>query len=304
MNPRVSIGMPVRNGELYVDEAIRSILSQTFGDLELIISDNGSTDGTEAICRDSAARDDRVRYYRCDANRGAAWNFNHVARLAVGEYFKWAAHDDLCAAALVQRCVDVLDANPEVVLCQSRVRMIDADGHVIGDYDVHVATDVETPHDRFRAVLGDNMCFATFGLIRRDALMRTPLFGPYAHADGVLLSRLALAGRFCEVDDYLFLSRRHPAQSAGVMRDKVMYTVWFDPGRTRRIVLPNWRINAEYARSVVRAPISAAEKLRCHLLVAREVISDRRRLLSDVGLAARLVWRRLRRRREPEHSPM
>jgi len=302
MSPRVSIGMPVHNGEPYVAEAIGSILSQTFEDFELVISDNGSTDATEQICRDLAAADGRIRYHRCETNRGAAWNFNRVAQLACGELFKWAAHDDLCAPGLIRRCVDVLDTDRDVILCYTRVRMIDKDGRVIGDHEDQMTADGPQAHQRFAAILRDRMCYAVFGVVRRDVLMQTPLFGPYAHADGVLLARLALRGRFHQTDDYLFLSRRHPGQSAGMMRDKYMYTVWFDPTRSRQIVLPNWRINLEYARSVRAAPISAVDKLRCHMLVAREFVSDRRRLLRDVGMASRLIWRRLWGRPEPKHA--
>src|SRR5688572_10868700 len=96
-NPRVSIGLPVYNGENYLAEAIDSILAQTFEDFELIISDNASTDRTQEICEAYAAKDGRIRYYRSEVNKGSAWNFNRVFELARGEYFKWAAHDDYIA---------------------------------------------------------------------------------------------------------------------------------------------------------------------------------------------------------------
>src|SRR5581483_7973034 len=119
-NPKVSIGLPVYNGENYLAQAIECLLAQTFSDIELIISDNASTDGTEAIARDFAARDRRVRYVRQPLNRGAGWNFSETFRLAQGEYFKWAAHDDLCAPTFIERCVKVLDVDRELVLCFSR----------------------------------------------------------------------------------------------------------------------------------------------------------------------------------------
>ena len=77
--PNVSIGLPVHNGERYLDETIKLILGQTYPDLELIISDNGSTDATSKICQRFADRDERVRYFRSAENRGAAWNFNRTA---------------------------------------------------------------------------------------------------------------------------------------------------------------------------------------------------------------------------------
>jgi len=93
--PRVSIGMPVYNGEKFIRDALDSLLAQTFTDFELIISDNASTDDTEAICRGYAAKDARIRYVRQAENLGAAANFKFVLDEAVGEYFMWAAHDDV-----------------------------------------------------------------------------------------------------------------------------------------------------------------------------------------------------------------
>jgi glycosyltransferase involved in cell wall biosynthesis len=117
--PRVSIGLPVYNGERFLKDALDSILSQTYRDFELIISDNASSDHTEEICRRYAARDERVRYYRYDNNVGAARNFNRVFQLSRGEYFKWAAHDDICSPGFLQRCVKILDSDTAVVVCFS-----------------------------------------------------------------------------------------------------------------------------------------------------------------------------------------
>jgi glycosyltransferase involved in cell wall biosynthesis len=86
--------MPVYNGEEYIHEALDSLLAQTFTDFELVISDNASIDNTEAICREYAARDPRIRYVRQTQNRGAMPNFQFVLAEARGECFMWAAADD------------------------------------------------------------------------------------------------------------------------------------------------------------------------------------------------------------------
>ena len=87
--------MPVYNGELFIREALNSLLNQTFTDFELVISDNASTDGTEMICQEYADKDKRIRYVRQVQNRGATANFQFVLDAAVGKYFMWAAADDL-----------------------------------------------------------------------------------------------------------------------------------------------------------------------------------------------------------------
>src|SRR5436190_16408814 len=104
-NPTVSIGLPVYNGEKYLPGTLDSLLSQDHEDLELIISNNASTDRTEEICREAAARDPRVRYYRNGTNIGATPNWHRVLALARGEFFKWAMHDDECETSMVRRCL-------------------------------------------------------------------------------------------------------------------------------------------------------------------------------------------------------
>src|SRR3954467_5074495 len=92
--PRLTVGLPTYNGEDYLASALDSLLAQTFTDFELIISDNASTDATESICREYAAKDARIRYIRQEKNRGAASNFRFVLDKSGGKYFMWAACDD------------------------------------------------------------------------------------------------------------------------------------------------------------------------------------------------------------------
>ena len=131
--PRVSVGMPVYNGQRYVKAALDSVLAQTFRDFELFISDNASTDATEEICREYAARDPRIRYSRNDENIGSARNGNRTIQLATGEYFKSAHHDDLCAPEFLARCIEVLEQHPAAVLCYPQSRVIDEHGNLMSD---------------------------------------------------------------------------------------------------------------------------------------------------------------------------
>src|SRR3990172_11630910 len=114
--PKVSVGMPVYNAERYLEEALASILAQSFDDFELVISDNASTDRTAEICRAYADKDERIRYFRMRQNYGVIDNFNSVFRLSGGEYFKWAASDDVCERDYLRKAVDVLDRDPSIVL--------------------------------------------------------------------------------------------------------------------------------------------------------------------------------------------
>src|SRR4030095_3279504 len=105
-DPRLSVGLPVHNGERFIREALDSLLDQDYRDFELIISDNASTDETGRICAEYAIRDSRIRYFRNSQNIGAARNYSRVFELSHGELFKWAAHDDVHLPGSLKRGVE------------------------------------------------------------------------------------------------------------------------------------------------------------------------------------------------------
>jgi glycosyltransferase involved in cell wall biosynthesis len=213
--PRVSVGLPVYNAERYLPLAMDALLAQTFGDFELVVSDNGSTDGTEDIGRAYAATDDRVVYLRQEQNRGGAWNHNLVAELARAPYFKWAADDDLHEPEHLARCVEVLDADPSVVLASTWVDFIDEHGAPLGRHLVELyQTGSAHPHERFTELaVAWHGCFDQYGVVRTAALRSTPMLRRYAGSDRALLAELALYGRFHRVPEHLFHHREHTGRS-------------------------------------------------------------------------------------------
>ena len=120
---QVSIGMPVFNGEAFLADALNDLTAQTFADFELLISDNCSTDTTEAICREFASRDVRIRYVKQSSNIGAIPNFQFVLDQAVGQYFMWAAADDKWSANWVESLI--AEAKAGGCLAYGRVQTID-----------------------------------------------------------------------------------------------------------------------------------------------------------------------------------
>jgi glycosyltransferase involved in cell wall biosynthesis len=292
----------VHNGENYLAEALESILSQTFTDFEVIISDNGSTDATSAIGEEFARRDPRVRYHRSNDNLGGTWNFNRVLELARGEYFRWAAHDDVMAPPYLERCVEALDARPDAVLCHTAVEIIDGDGANAGRYEPPPwRRSADQAHVRFHdAVLYKGRCHLIFGLMRREALQRVPAYGDYSHADGVLLARLIMLGPFLHIDEPLQLMREHLAQasttygvkSAAGMVDYLAWRSWFDPKYEDRLGFPYWRILGEYARSLVAVPdVAMTDRVRCLGGVWASAWASKGQLRRDLARAARFVMR-------------
>jgi len=283
--PRVSIGLPVFNGEKYLEEALDSILAQTYPGFEIVISDNASTDHTPQICRAYAAKDSRIRYYRNQKNLGAAKNYNRVFELSSGEYFKWIAHDDTLAPEFIQKCVSVLDKDPSVVLCYSMAGRIDEHGTLVGTYDRprdKVKLDFPKSYERFGLLLSiSNPCWPIMGVIRASALRMTSLFGGYIGSDRNLLAEISLLGRLFQIPEYLYSRRDHPeaynrkycqqnwARSVNKYSEQMAW--WTNTGWTR---LPWWRSCQEYFSSVTRAPLKWPERLLCYSQIYRWIITE------------------------------
>ena len=175
--PTVSIGLPVHNGAAFLAEAIESIPAQTFTDFELVISDNASTDRTPEICRSYTAADGRIRYYRQEANIGAARNYNVVFQRSSGKYFKWAAHDDLIRPTYLARCVAALEADPEAVLCHSIVEIAGPGMREIYDRRASAPADPASPIGWRRACApaAAPRCSASSAGTRCTRLRRSPI---------------------------------------------------------------------------------------------------------------------------------
>jgi glycosyltransferase involved in cell wall biosynthesis len=259
--PAVTVGVPVYNGERYLAAALDSLLGQTYADFRLIISDNASTDGTEELCRQYARRDARVGYQRHEVNRGGAWNFNFVAQRGRSPYFKWAAHDDECEPTYVARCVNALEQAPTAVLAYPRTVLIDTTGALIEPYEDRLDLRSPRPVDRLRTYLHNvRRTSPVWGLIRRDALRRTRLFGRFWSADYRLLLELLLQGEFHEVPEPLFRRRLHP-EAATEVSDRVARMRWFDPTYDARWSVPRTRRAVAMLGAVWRSPLPLATRL-------------------------------------------
>jgi glycosyltransferase involved in cell wall biosynthesis len=286
---RVAIGMPVWNGEKYISEAIESILGQTFGDLQLVISDNASTDGTGDICRSYVARDRRVQYIRQDRNIGAAPNHNYVFHYSSGEYFKFAAHDDVLAPEFIEDCVRILDDDETVVLCSPATALINEDGSPVSYVEDKGMVDTAgriwpvvpennplltsaDPADRFAGVLLNMfMALEIFGLIRRAALERTALQPPHLGGDKILLAELAMIGRYYLHARPLFYRRCHSGQYSAAHGGQYMAT-WFS-GKSGSVFSHQLRLLVGYTRVALTADIASSQRYRCLAAIWRRSVT-------------------------------
>jgi glycosyltransferase involved in cell wall biosynthesis len=283
---RVNIGLPVYNGENFIEETLDSILSQTYKDFELIISDNASTDKTMEICKAYAERDSRIRYYRNDTNLGGSRNYNKAFELSNSEYFKWAAHDDIIGPTFLEQCVDVLERDPSIVLCYSKMQYIDEKGNVLKDYGERPNYSAPQPSIRFSDfVLKGTGTFEHFGLVRSSVLKKITLYEAYSLTDNVILAELSLQGKFFEIPEILFFIRSHAEQCTQKLPDRVEQTIWYDTRKHNKLAFPHWKAIAGYARSINNASLTYDERLKCYLILGKWMKMNNRYISGDLKAA-------------------
>ncbi|MER5375844.1 glycosyltransferase family 2 protein [Streptomyces sp. NPDC002553] len=266
-HPRLSVGLPVYNGEEYLAESFDALLGQTYEDFELVVTDNASTDGTQEICREYAARDPRIRYLRLRRNIGAAPNHNYVFTQCRGELFKWASHDDLYARDLLRACVEALDERPEVVLAHADQAVVDEDGKVKVPYAYTLDTASPSAPTRFRSMLFEPGGDDFYGVIRADVLRRVKPHDSYHHADRTFVAEIGLHGPFHQVPELLYFRRDHPTRAERANPSKRARCVNLDPRRAGPLH-PTPRLLAEYVGGFVgairRAPLSSSDRRACY----------------------------------------
>jgi len=218
--PLVSIGLPVYNGESFIQRALDDLLAQDYANLELIISDNGSTDRTGDICLACQAKDGRVRYHRNDTNIGMMGNFIHTLDLARGEYFMFAAYDDRWSPAFISALLAELDAHTESAVAMSALDVVDEKGQTIKA--VRLDQGDKSPNElgyfamllRLMTLWGRSSKshhYYFYGLFRRKFLAETfCYYVDTAFGDRMFVALLALLSPFRYVPQVLFYKTRHP----------------------------------------------------------------------------------------------
>ncbi len=289
LEPLVSVGLPVFNGENYLSECIESVLNQTYHNFELVISDNSSTDRTRQICEHYLALDKRVKYHRNRENLGAAKNFNLVYWRAQGKYFKWAAHDDVLGREYLALCVAALERDADAVLAHSRASLIDDHGRVIARVPASARYGAEAGLARRfgKVIRHDRVCDDVFGVMRTDALRHTDLIASHIGSDRTLRAQLCLLGKFIELPQYEFCLRDHEQRSIRAMPAHHQRATWFDPAKRSRRLFPHWRIFAEYGKAAMQARMSWRQKMACcwHVCLWLAIDMNWARLLADVFIA-------------------
>ena len=285
----LSVGMPAYNSEKDIRDAIESVLNQTFTDFEFIISDNASTDSTQCICEEYASKDPRIKYVRNDENIGVTGNYNAVFELSSGKYFKWASSNDYCAPSFFEKCINMLELNPDAVLAFPRTRLYSKGIDKQFNYTDSLATTSDSPEERMLHII-DNIRLNNIlnGVIRSSALQKTHLHLPFFASDSCLMCELALYGKFLEVPEYLFY-RRMDEESSTAMQAESALVGHFKPNRKKPMRFQNWRIHLYYFSAAFNAELSFREIISLDLELIRRMYWQKNRLLKDF-----LFWKSFR----------
>jgi glycosyltransferase involved in cell wall biosynthesis len=208
--PLVSVGVPVWNREKLIRDAIESVLAQDYPNLEVIISDNDSSDGTGAICEEYAARDPRIRYHRCPQNMGMNRNFLRVLERARGKYFTWLASDDVLSHNnYLSAVVNFMESHGDVVVCGCSINHLDYDGP--GTVSVQMFPEIHPDRPWKEARLEffrwpfPAVGYLFYGVFKTNVLRQVP----FAVEECLLLMPLSARGRIVALPEALRGYRHH-----------------------------------------------------------------------------------------------
>jgi glycosyltransferase involved in cell wall biosynthesis len=279
--PLLSVGMPAYNSEKDIRSSLDAILSQTFSDFELIISDNASTDSTQSICEEYAAKDKRIRYVRNETNIGASGNYNAVFNCSHGKYFKWASSNDYCAPTFLEKCVEALEKNKDAVLAYPRTRLFSSNIENYFDYPESLNATQKSPEERMLYVM-DNLRLNNImnGVFVSDVLRKTPLIIPFLASDSCLMIEVALYGKILEVPGYLFYRQMDEESSTSMQGDEAIRE-HYHPGTKKAMRFQNWRVFLYYFQAMHRTDLATSDKLSIAKEVVRRMVWHRERLYRD-----------------------
>lgn len=284
--PALSIGLAVRNGRDVIERCVESILTQDFTDLELVISDNVSDDGTIAVLEEYARADRRVRFGVNAVNIGSHENMRRVLDLAQGTYFRWISADDWLEPGCLSACIRALESHPDAIGVTTAFTIHTADGSTrYEDYRGEFPTS-DDPVRRFERMLwffhaGDAKYDPIYGSFRRAHLMRSHPLRPTEQNDWLLSAELALMGPIIHLHERL--ANRTRDYSPGI--DRAAFRRRLDPVRAEQLRPSPQRIYRELFALAVMADLTDQQLRRCRRALRRfwvkELVRTGRLHLSD-----------------------
>jgi glycosyltransferase involved in cell wall biosynthesis len=231
--PKISIGMPIYNAESFLRKRLDSILSQTFLDFELIISDNASTDSTSLICKEYLKKDSRITYFRQEKNMGVTWNFNFVLQEAKSEYFMWAAADDIILNDFIEKNIKDLDSKKNLVASISKIEPYEMthDKTQINSTDSKFRNLIKklrtsfkqmgvhsisgTYDEKVRFYLKKSTCKIIYSIYRTEILQKNIVYEPFLGNDWAIILSVLKYGDFNVINETLMYEFEGGISSTG-----------------------------------------------------------------------------------------
>lgn len=216
--------MPVYNGAAWINEALDSLVTQDYQNVEILVADDGSSDASVEICQRFAQRHACIRFTENPANLGAVENFRNTLRQSRGEYFLWASQDDIWMPGFISLLVQRLEACPDCLVALGRVDLIDQGGGYIRSFAFDAASSPEqmsplrlaysllSMRDRRRRKVKNNNYI--HGIWRTGTFRKVVDLYPGGFSnERFLLMQLALHGKFAYVEEARFSKRVHLDES-------------------------------------------------------------------------------------------
>lgn len=258
--PLVSIGIPIFNEARFLRASLDSLLAQSYQNIEIIISDNASTDGSNEICSEYANKHSHIKSLRFNENMGASANFEYVFKQSKGRYFMWAAGHDLWSDNYIEQCVKTLESHPEASLSFASTKWINETGDPHTNETGWVDTRGLDPIARYFMVFWGNMN-PILGLIRRDYLATIKIHSTVG-SDLLILTRLALLGNFVHADHARWSRREFRTEAS--YSDKLKRYKSAEYGLTKSFIdkhLPFARLPIELVKNIFSSSLQTRVKI-------------------------------------------
>lgn len=284
--PVFSIGLAVRNGRHYVERCIESILSQDFNDLELVVSDNASDDGTIGMLEQYARADRRIRLNINQVNVGIHRNMQHVLESSRGTFFRWISADDWLEPRCLSKCVNALQSRPDAVGLTTWFTIHTPDKKPRYEEYLGEFPDSPDPARRFERMLwffhaGDAKYDPMYGVYRRERLVHCHFLRPSERIDWLFPVELALIGPIININERL--ANRTRTYPRGV--DRAAFRRRLDPVLAEQLRTSPRRMIRELYALAVSADLSEPQLRRCRsalrLFWVKEEIRELRLRVSD-----------------------
>jgi len=271
--PIVTVGVPVWNGEAFLEQTLAALAAQSLTAIEVFVADNAATDGTRAIVERFAATDPRFHYLGSDANRGIPWNWNRLLDEARSPYFMWNAADDVARPGHLAACVAALDEHPEATIAFSRVRLIDAAGATVGAMDDDGLDFLSaSPAGRLDLFLARRAYQVIgYGGVHRTSVLRAGGgLPPFYGGDIALATWSAVRAPWVQVPEQLFEARHHDEQMTKLQGgDPLHQQRMYRPGLRGPFAFPQWTLNTRLLVLAATTPSGAGERARAVCAVLR-----------------------------------